>query len=124
MVAVYLYINALLYFVFALLCTVWNTDTSKNLGYSVLSRSGESEYVVVYGGMQVGLGVIFAWLAQTPTTRDIGLQIALCLYIPIVLYRWVTIGLKWPVGGMTIGVGALETALLFGALYLWIAKIK
>ena len=99
MVVAYLYINALLYFVFGLLCTVWATDTSKNLGYSVLSRSGESEYLVVYGGMQVGLAVIFAWLAQTPTTREMGLQFALCLYIPIVLYRWMNVALKWPVSG-------------------------
>ncbi|MEO7385417.1 MAG: hypothetical protein ABIX37_00625 [Gammaproteobacteria bacterium] len=76
MAATYLYLNAALYAAFALWCRVVGSATSKATGYSVLTNSGESEYRVVYGGLQLGLAVVFAYLAARSTESHVGVMFA------------------------------------------------
>jgi hypothetical protein len=122
MIAAYLGFNAVLYFVFAAWCT-WRADaTAKALGYEALSRGGQSEYLVIYGGLQLGLAAAFALFAWQPAYRVPGLAFALCLYTGIVLYRAVTLWCFGPVPALTWGVGALELTLLVGAAVLWITR--
>lgn len=118
MASFYLYFNTILYAVFALWCTFAPAQTAKAVGYDALSRSGESEYLVVYGGLQFGLALFFYYCARAGEQRT-GLILALALYAPIVLYRCVTVARQWPVAPTTLGTGVLEIALLLGALAAW-----
>lgn len=120
MITAYLYLNAALYLVFAIWCTVAMTTTSRNLGYEVLNASGRSEYLVIYGGLQLGLAVLFAALAANPAHHRFGLIVALGFYVPIVIYRGITI-VMFKAQGMTLAVGALETVLLLVAAWLFFA---
>lgn len=115
----YLLINAALYLLLAIWCTVKPTSTATGSGYVALNNSGNSEYLVIYGGLQLGLAAIFAYLGFNAEYHRLGLLMALMLYIPIVLYRGVTILLYKPVGTVTLAVGALEAILLIVALILW-----
>lgn len=117
----YLWLNAFLFAVFAVFCALRVTSTSGALGYTALNRSGISEYLTVYGGLQIGLAIFFAFSAYYPELRHGGLLLAHVLYVPIVLFRWASVLAQWPVGRMTLGVGALETALLACAISLWVA---
>lgn len=117
--ALYLYVNAALYLLFAIWCTLGMSKTSANLGYEVLSASGRSEYLVIYGGLQLGMAALFAYTAANPQLQRPGLLIALCFYAPIVAYRVVTVLKFWPVRSMTLYVGALEVLLLVAGLLLW-----
>jgi hypothetical protein len=114
-----LYVNAVLYLVFAVWCTVSPSGTAKNIGYQSLSNGGHSEYLVIYGGLQLGLAVIFWLLARNPGFLRLGLLIAIALYAPIVSYRLVTTIRFWPVGPLTLGTGVLEFVLLASALALF-----
>ena len=87
----YLYLNAALYALFAVWCTVAATKTSHTIGYLALSSGGRSEYLVIYGGLQFGLAAIFYLCARDSAFLKLGIAIALALYVPIVLYRAVTI---------------------------------
>ena len=87
MQAIYLYINAALYLLFAVWCTVASDSTSTNLGYRVLSAGGRSEYLVIYGGLQLGLAVMFWLLARDSQYQRLGILISAAIYVPIVLYR-------------------------------------
>ena len=119
--SVYLYINAALYLVLAVWCTLSPWKTASNIGYETLSAGGRSEYLVIYGGLQLGFAGIFALLARAdPGTQRLGILISLCLYAPIVAYRVVTVTKFWPVAGLTLGVGALEVALLLAAVVLYL----
>ncbi len=120
MIAAYLYLNAVLYAGFAAWCTISPGSTARSIGYLQLNAGGESEYRVIYGGLQVGLAMVFAYLAWRPEIRSLGLLFALALYIPIVAYRAITIASFWPVPGLTLAVGAMETVLLAGAALLWL----
>jgi hypothetical protein len=111
----YLYFNAFLYAAFALWCTVAPTDTAFAVGYETLSRSGLSEYLVVYGGLELGLAFFFVWCAKTGMQRA-GLAFSLALYAPIVAYRLATVAHQWPVASITLFTGILEIVLLLGAI--------
>ncbi len=122
MVRAYLSFNAALYVLFAIWCTFAPAETAQQVGYTSLSRSGMSEYLVVYGGIELGLGALFFHCARSEPR--FGLRLALALYLPIVAYRWTTLALQWPVTATTLAVGALETALLLVALALWARQRK
>lgn len=113
----YLYLNAFLYLLFALWCTASPSSTALKLGYSALSGGGQSEYLVVYGGLQLGLAILFYLLARNMAHVRLGVSVALGLYAPIVIYRLITVLNHWPVGSTTLGTAVLEVALLAGALW-------
>ena len=118
----YLYINCVLYALFAAWCTVAPSSTATNLGYLTLSSGGRSEYLVIYGGIQVGLAILFALLARQPEYWRLGMMISIGLYAPIVLYRAVTVAKNWPVGTLTASTGVLEAVLLAAALLIYFRK--
>ena len=122
MTAIYLWVNAAIYGIFAILCTVKASATSKSIGFLSLSNGGMAEYVTVYGGMELGLGLIFAWLAWQPALHRTGIVLALALYAPLVIFRWISVARYWPVQGLTLGTGALETTLLVLAVALWLVQ--
>lgn len=116
MIEIYLWINAALYALFAALCTVKLKGTSSSLGYLTLSNSGRSEYLTVYGGLQLGLASFFALSASLSDMHKAGLLMALALYVPIVAFRLTSVVANWPVSRLTLGVAGLEaTLLLWGA---------
>lgn len=122
MTAAYLYLNAVLFAVFAALCTLRPGPTAKALGYAALDRAGQSEYLVVYGGLQLGLAVAFGLFAANPASHRAGMQLALAMYAAIVLYRAVTLWIHGPVPALTWAVAALELALLVGAGAIWLTR--
>ena len=122
--SIYLYVNAALYLVFAAWCTLSPWRTATNIGYETLSSGGRSEYLVIYGGLQLGLAAIFTVLARGDyATRRAGLLISLCLYGPIVVYRLITVAKFWPVPSLTLAVGTLELALLAVAAILFVRSV-
>ena len=122
MIAAYLWINAAIYLLFSLWCTVRPTQTAQAAGFQVLDNSGRSEFLVVYGGLQLGLAAFFALLALAPDLHRLGLLFALAIYTAIVVYRVVTVIVYWPVSGVTLGIGVMEVALLVAALLLWLLR--
>ena len=117
--AAYLWVNSALYLLFAVWVTLSPWKTAANIGFEKLSASGKSEYLVVYGGMELGFALFFAITALSDQYRRLGLIFALCLYAPIVLYRVITVPLFWPVASTTLVVAVLELCLLaWGAVLL------
>jgi hypothetical protein len=121
---VYLLANAALYALFALWCTLRATNTATNLGYVGLNNSGHSEYLVIYGGLQAGLAVMFFLLARDVAFHKLGIIISIGLYAPIVLYRLVTILKFSPVSPLTLYTGALELGLLIAAVWIAVTAAK
>jgi hypothetical protein len=117
----YLYVNAFLYLGFSLWCTLSSRATAFNIGYRELSSGGRSEYLVVYGGLQLGLALIFCLLARTPERTQLGMVLAVALYAPIVAYRLLTLARFWPVSSVTLGTAVLELLLLTGAVGILLA---
>lgn len=119
MARIYLYVNAALYLVLAAWCTLKHQQTSVGSGYLTLSPSGRSEYLVVYGGLQIGLAIFYAYLASRPAYVPLGIVFSVMLYAPIVVYRLITVSMNWPVSSVTLGTGSLELILLIWSVLLW-----
>jgi hypothetical protein len=113
---IYLYLNAALYLGFAVWCTVASRTTSASLGYVGLSAGGRSEYLAIYGGLQLGLAAMFYLCARDQAFLKLGMMIAVGLYAPIVVYRAITVARFWPVSTLTVMTGVLEAVLLISAL--------
>ncbi|CAN7301771.1 DUF4345 domain-containing protein [Pseudoxanthomonas sp. LjRoot143] len=118
MATAYLYLNALVYLLLAVWCTVAPARTAAAVGYTSLSRSGQVEYLTIYGGLQLGLAILFAWFAWSQQMRT-GLVLALALYVPIVLFRSIGLVRWWPVETTTLVLAAVEWLMLAVALWLW-----
>ncbi len=115
----YLYLNAILYVLFAAWCSFAPSSTSNSIGFLTLSSGGKSEYLVVYGGLQWGLAIAFWLLARDAEYLKIGMLLSIALYAPIVVYRIITVARFWPVPNLTMATGALEIALLIGAVAIY-----
>ena len=123
MTTIYLYFNAAMYLLFSIWCSVASTSTAQALGFAQLTRSGATEYLTVYGGLQLGLAIIFGWTAWSGELR-FGLIVALALYVPMVLWRIAGASMNWPVENSTLYVAGLELAMLVAALLLWISGFR
>ncbi len=119
MTTIYLYLNAAIYLLFSIWCTVASSSTAQSLGFISLNSSGKAEYLTVYGGLQLGLAIIFGWTAWSGELR-FGLIVALALYVPIVLWRIAGVSMNWPVANSTLYVAGLELAMLVAAVLLWL----
>ena len=118
MTAGYLYLNAALYLVFGVWMTLSPWKTAASVGYQELSAGGRSEYLTIYGGLQIGLAAFFALAATVTEFHNAGILFALCLYVPLVFYRAITLVKYWPVRSKTVALAALEFLLALGAIAL------
>lgn len=118
MTTVYLYLNAAIYLLLAGWCALAPARTATSVGYATLTRSGQVEYLTIYGGLQVGLAILFAWFAWSQQMRT-GLVFALALYAPIVLFRSIGLLRWWPVETTTLALAAVEWVMLLAGVWLW-----
>jgi hypothetical protein len=115
----YLCLNSLLFFGIAVRSTWAPRNTATGLGFLTLSEPGRAEYLVVYGGFQLGLAILFFLLARTPAYHQLGLLISAGFYGPILLYRISASLLHGPVARSVWGTITLEILLLAAALWLY-----
>lgn len=122
MLKLFLGANAALYFALAIWCSFWVTKTATAQGFIELTPSGRAEYLTVYGGLQVGLGLFFAICAWNPRLSEAGLIMALCVYPALVLWRAAGLIGNWPVGTTTLAVAGLELFMLLWAGWIWFSQ--
>jgi hypothetical protein len=118
MAKAYFYVSAAIYILLAGWCTFQHEQTAAASGYLSLNASGHSEYLVVYGGLQLGIGIFYAYLATRPEYFSVGIIFSVLMYVPIVIYRAISVVSHWPVSSITLGTAGLEWFLLIWALLL------
>ena len=122
MLTVYLWINAVMYLVLGVWCTLLPDRTAASIGFAFARPGARSEYVTVYGGMEFGLGVFFLLCALQPGLRAAGLLLALSMYAGLVLWRAGTFVAIEGITGFPRFAFALEAALLVAAVLLWLRR--
>lgn len=83
----YLALNALLYLLLGAWCALKPGETSSSIGFSLINPQGVAEFIAVYGGLELGLGVFFMISALSGPLRPAGVLMAVCLYGGIVALR-------------------------------------
>ncbi len=78
--------------------------------------SGQSEYLVVYGGLQLALGLTFLVpLLHPEKARDI-LMFSILLHAVLVLFRTISLGLFSGINNTTYILAVIEWAILIASL--------
>ena len=121
---VYLWVNAGLYLVFALWCTALPEKTAGAVGFDFRSGSGKSEFITVYGGLELAMAVFFAIGAMREEFRAGALLFALLLYACLSIFRVYTLVTVDGIGRLTYGTFALEVVLGLIAAGLWWADAR
>ena len=83
----YLIVDAVHYLFLGIWCTVDPDGTSGAIGFAFQTAAARSEYITVYGGLEVGLGLWFALAAWRPVWRAPAVGFAACLYGALALFR-------------------------------------
>jgi hypothetical protein len=115
----YLSIVGLLYLALAVWCTARPEKAAMMVGFELLGGSGRSEFMVVYGGLELALGVIF--LLPLVRAELAGPMLGICVLVHGCLVAFRTVSLMRFSGfdPITTKLYLSEWALLASSLAIW-----
>lgn len=120
---IYLTLVGILYVLLAIWCSTSPSETSAKVGFSLNGASGKSEFVTVYGGLELGLGLLFLlpWLA--PDSLKTALAACVIIHGCLVVFRTVSLWVYPSVESMTKNLAAGEwVILILGIAMIWINR--
>ena len=92
MVKIFLSCVGGLYVFLGIWCSLLPERASKTVGFELRPGSGESEFLTVYGGLEVALGLIFLWPWIRPAETEFALWACLVIHACLVVFR--SLGLR------------------------------
>lgn len=102
-------------------CVAQPTRTANSVGFELLGGSGRSEYFVVYGGLQLGLGLIFLWPLAQPHVERFSLTSCLVIHLCLVIMRCISFGVFSGIGTTTYFLAATEWLILLASVWRYFA---
>jgi hypothetical protein len=109
---IFLYVLAILYIGLGVWCAVAPATTSKKVGLDRVGEAGRSEFTTVYGGLEVGMGIMFALLAWRPESVAYGLLACVAVHGGIVAFRTASFFLYDAMHGMVVRLAISEWLIL------------
>ncbi|QDV73941.1 hypothetical protein [Botrimarina mediterranea] len=109
---VFLYVLAILYIGLGIWCAVAPSTTSKKVGFERIGEAGRSEFMTVYGGLEVGMGIMFAIFAIRPESVVYGLVACVAVHGGIVAFRTASFFLYDAMHGMVVQLAIGEWIIL------------
>lgn len=111
----FLALVGLAYLLLAAWCAARPMQTANAVGFTLQPGSGQSEYFVVYGGLQLALGLMFLWPLLDRDVERFSLTLCVVIHACLVVMRSISFGLYGGIQPMTYGLSAVEWAILLGA---------
>lgn len=115
---IYTALNAILFIVFGVWCLLDPEYTAAAIGLAMVGDQGFAEYLAVYGGLQMGLGVFYGLATAHESVQRPAILLSISVYSGLVLARMVAVMNKGPALGFGWYYFALEGMLLSAALFL------
>jgi len=84
---IFLAIVGLAYLVLSIWCSVAPAQTSQAVGFNLTPGHGQSEFLTVYGGLELALALVFLWPLLNPAQAPTMLVFCLVLHGCLVLFR-------------------------------------
>lgn len=123
MTRIFLAIVGLIYLALGVWCAVAPAKTSEAVGFSLRPGAGDSEFLTVYGGMEVALGLMFLWPLVSAGDGRLVLGGCALIHGCLVLFRTAGFFLYADIPMMTFYFAASEwIVLLLAAVVLWIDR--
>lgn len=105
-------------------CTIDPTKTSNSVGFDLQPGHGQSEYLTVYGGLEVALGIIFLWPVMFREDLNGTLRACLILHACLVLFRTIGFFLFTDIKTTTFVLASVEWILFLGSITLFLSNRK
>lgn len=112
------------YITLAVWCSLDADGTSDAVGFRVMSGSGKSEFLTVYGGLQFGLGLVFLIAVIEPDATGLLLTISVVLHGSLVVFRSASFLLFSTPGRATYVIAFAEWLILILSVLLIIDRRK
>lgn len=104
------------YLYLAAWCSLKPGETSQLVGFELRPGSGQSEFFVVYGGLELGLACIFLLPLIQPKQLQSSLLACLIVHACLVLFRSVSFFLYSDIQPMTYKLAVGEWIIFLGAV--------
>ena len=108
------------YVALAIWCAALPETTSRAVGFTLQPGSGQSEYYVVYGGLQLALGIAFLWPLRRREDTDFALRLCCLIHSCLVTFRAASLLRFSDIGTTTYALAATEWLILIGAVTVWL----
>lgn len=109
---VFLAIVGLIYISLAAWCSLLPDTTARSVGFELTRGSGQSEYLVVYGGLQAAIGILFMWPAFQNRDLDKAVRACLIIHLSLVIFRTISFLTFDEIGSTTYYLAGAEWCLL------------
>lgn len=109
----------ILYLALAIWCAADPQTTSNKVGFDLRPGSGESEFVTVYGGLELGLFLIFLLPFVWPETQRYALLSCLMIHGCLVLFRTTSYLRFEDIDSFTHRLAIGEWVILLASLAIW-----
>ena len=106
------------YIFLAIWCAVQPDATARSVGFELLPGSGQSEYFVVYGGLELALGIAFIWPLRRKEDTVGALRLCCLIHSCLVVFRTVSFFQFSDIGRTTYVLAAVEWLILIGTLFI------
>jgi len=120
----YLVLVAAMYIVLALWCTFAPESTSKKVGFRLEGGSGRSEFMTVYGGLELGIAIVLLLSVTHNETVIYGVIACVAIHGALVLFRTISLLMYDNVGSFTWRLATGEWAVLLLGLSVWYLNTK
>lgn len=110
------------YLLLAAWCVAKPGQTSNSVGLTLHPGSGQSEYLVVYGGLQLGLGLFFLWPLIRHDAEPTVLILCVVLHGCLALMRTCSLVMYTGIQPTTYYLAGVEWAIFLGALWRYFAR--
>lgn len=112
MARILLSIVGLAYLALAAWCIAKPATTAASVGFDLRPGGGQSEYLAVYGGLQIGLGLMFLWPWLRPEDTTLVLGACLLVHASIVVCRAIGFVLFSGIETTTYALAVVEWAIV------------
>lgn len=108
------------YVLLAAWCVVSPRSTAAAVGFELRPGSGQSEYLTVYGGLQLGLGLFFLWPLYRDSNTEAVLVGCLLVHAAIVVFRTISFLRYSGISSTTFILAGVEWAILLSTIWLYV----
>ena len=106
------------YIFLAIWCAAQPDATARSVGFELMPGSGQSEYFVVYGGLELALGIAFLWPLRRKEDTVGALRLCCLIHSCLVVFRSVSFFNFSDIGQTTYILAVIEWLILIGALFI------
>lgn len=117
MTRIYLTAVGILYILLAYRCTTAADETAAAVGLKLIGSSGQSEFITVYGGLELGLGLFFLAPLVLPKTQRSAVTACALIHLSLAIFRTGTfLTAAEPLSAMTKKLAAGEWILAISSV--------